>query len=152
MEIKYLTKLKETPKIGRWENRGVPETKIEGLENQLKIKLPLAFKEYLFLAGEFNNIIGDWDGSFGDLDWIQDQAKESMENVNLSLKPYFAFAEYGRDQFLFFFLNEGDNPAVYTYDEMKIHKDEQGNQTYYKMTKPSFVNFVEKHIDEALKK
>ena len=151
MEIKYLTKLKETPRIGSWEIEGISEEKIIDLENQLKIKLPLAFKEYLFLAGEFENILTGWDRGFDNLDYYQEEVLASMQNVNLHLKPFFVFATYGNDQALFFFLDEGDNPPVYAYDEMKIHKDEQGNKVFYKKTKNSFVELIEKHIEQVLK-
>jgi SMI1 / KNR4 family (SUKH-1) len=152
MEIEYLIKMKNTPKIKNVENRGISEIKINELEQKLNIKLPKAYKEFLFLGGDYEELLSGWEREFDDLDWIQDLAKKSMQRVDLSLKPLFAFAEYGNDQFLFFFLSEGDNPAVYTYDEMKIHKDEQGNYAYYKKTDETFSKCIDDLIDEALKK
>ena len=35
MEIKYLKKMKDTPKIGQWVNRGISEQEIEKLEKEL---------------------------------------------------------------------------------------------------------------------
>lgn len=112
MEIQYLTKMKNNPKIGRWENRGISEQKIEKLEQDFKIKFPQAYKEFLFLGGEFQNCI-DWNTNYQYLDWTQTNLKESMDDVNLHLKPHFIFGEYGNDQCLFFFLDEGDNPPIY---------------------------------------
>jgi SMI1 / KNR4 family (SUKH-1) len=148
MEIIYLKKLEETYQNNSKLSRiGVAINEIEKLEKELNISLPKTYKEFLFLAGKRDNILGDWNRGFDDLDWIQDQAKESMENVNLSLKPYFAFAEYGRDQFLFFFLNEGDNPAVYQYAEDKFHKNEKDEYVYYSKFRNSFSEYIEICID-----
>lgn len=152
MEIEYLTKMKNTPKIKHTANRGVSEEKIKQAESKMGIKFPKAFKEFLYLGGDYEEVISDWNRGFDNLEGIQEEAEESFNNVGLGLRNFFAFAEYGGDQFLFFFLNEGDNPPVYAYDEMKIHKDEYGNPSYYKKTKPSFTDFIEKHIDEQISK
>ena len=152
MEIKYLTKLKETPKIGSWENEGLPEIKIKELENKLKIKFPLAFKEYLFLAGEFNDIFDSWNIEFEHLEYYQEEVQESMQNMNLHLKPFFAFATYGGENALFFFLDEGDNPPVYGYTEEKLYEDENGKELFYKKVRNSFSEEIELKIKNALNK
>ena len=74
-----------------------------------------------------------------------------MQNVNLNLKPFFAFASYDRDQFLFFFLDEGDNPPVYQYAEDKFHKNEQNEYVYYTKFRDSFSEYIERCINEELK-
>ncbi len=150
MEIQYLTKMKNNPKIGRWENRGISEQKIEKLEQDFKIKFPQAYKEFLFLGGEFQNCI-DWNTNYQYLDWTQTNLKESMDDVNLKLTPNFIFADYNRDQCLFFFLDEGDNPPVYIYAEEKFHKNEKGEYVYYVKTNNSFSDFIDECIDGALK-
>jgi hypothetical protein len=112
MQIEYLTKMKNTPKIGSWENRGISEQEIEKLEQKFGIEFPKAYKEFLFLGGEFQNAI-DWDTITEYLDWTQENIKESMENINLHINPFFVFANYGNDQCLFFFFGEGENPPIY---------------------------------------
>lgn len=42
-------------------------------------------------------------------------------------------------------------PPVYAYDEMKIHKDEQGNEGYYQKFRNSFSEYIERCIDAASK-
>ncbi len=151
MEIQYLFKMKNTPKIGRLENRGISEQKIERLEQEFKIKFPKAYKEFLFLGGEFQNCI-DWDTDYEYLDLVQVNIKESMQNVKLQLKSFFAFATYDNDQALFFFLDEGDNPPVYQYAEDKFLKNEKEEYVYWKKTKKSFGDLIEKHIEQTLRK
>ncbi|SDI48540.1 SMI1 / KNR4 family (SUKH-1) [Chryseobacterium taeanense] len=150
MQIEYLTKMKNTPKIGSWENRGISEQEIEKLEQKFNVTFPKAYKEFLFLGGEFQNAI-DWDTITEYLDWTQENIKESMDEVNLDLKPFFAFANYGNDQCLFFFV-EGENPPIYIYAEDKFHKNEKGEYVYYKKVFNSFSDFIDKSIDEALRK
>lgn len=110
MEIEYLIKMKNTPKIGRWENRGISKQQIEKLEHELNVQFPKAYKEFLFLGGKDAVFMGDWTSDYQYLDWIQTNIKESMNRVELYLRPFFIFGEYGRDQALFFFLDEGEPP------------------------------------------
>ncbi|HAT3994317.1 TPA: SMI1/KNR4 family protein, partial [Elizabethkingia anophelis] len=50
MEIKYLKKMKDTPKIGQWVNRGISEQEIAKLEQEFNISFPQAYKEFLYLG------------------------------------------------------------------------------------------------------
>ena len=113
MELTYLKKLEDfynnNPKFSKI---GVPEKKIEKLEQELNVKLPKAYKEFLFLAGNRDSILNPWERGFDYLDLIQTNLKESMNDVSLHLKPHFIFAEYGSDQCLFFFLDEGAPPHL----------------------------------------
>lgn len=153
MKLEYLKNLENIHTSNKRISKiGVSEIDISLLEEKLNLSFPKAYKEFLFIAGNRDGILGDWNRGFDNLEGIQEEAEESFNNVGLGLRNFFAFAEYGGDQFLFFFLNEGDNPPVYAYDEMKIHKDEYGNPSYYKKTKPSFTDFIEKHIDEQISK
>lgn len=151
MELKYLKKLENyynsNPKISKI---GVPEQEIEKFEQKFNVKFPQAYKEFLSLAGNRDNILGDWNRGFEHIDWIQENLKESMGNVNLHLKPFFVFAEYGRNQALFFFLNEGENPPIYAYYEDKI--EENNKNVFYIKFRDSFSEYIERCIDEDLKK
>lgn len=75
-----------------------------------------------------------------------------MENINLHMKPFFVFANYGNDQCLFFFLDEGENPPIYIYAADKFHKNEKDEYVYYKKTDNSFSECIEGFIDHALSK
>lgn len=153
MELTYLQKLENfynnNPKISRI---GVTEQEIVKFEKKFSIKFPKAYKEFLFLAGNRDNILDDWNRNFDYLDWIQENIQESMDNVNLHLNPFFVFAEYANDQCLFFFLDEGENPPIYIYAEDKFHKNEKGEYVYCKKTFNTFSDFIDKSIDEALSK
>ncbi|AQW97242.1 SMI1/KNR4 family protein [Elizabethkingia anophelis] len=151
MEIKYLKKMKDTPKIGQWVNRGISEQEIEKLEQEFNISFPQAYKEFLYLGGDFQNCV-EWDTNYVHIDWTQDNVKDSMANVNLQLKPFFAFGEYGCDQCLFFFLNDGENPPIYVYAEDKVHQNEKGEFVYYVKQDNFFSEYIDRCIDEALKK
>lgn len=151
MEIKYLKKLESfynnNSKISRI---GVTEQEIIAFEQEFSIKFPKAYKEFLFLAGNRDNILDDWNRSFDYLDWIQENIKESMDEVNLNLKPFFAFAEYGNNQCLFFFLDEGENPPVYAYYEDKI--EENGKNVFYIKFRDSFSECIDGSTDCVLSK
>ena len=149
MEIEYLTKMKNNPKVGKFEMEGVSEEKIEKLEKEFNIKLPKAYKEFLFLGGNYSGFGGDWISDYQCLDWVQANIKESMDSVNLQLKPHFIFGEYNNNQALFFFLDEGENPPIYAYYEDKI--EENGKEVFYKKTDNSFSDCIDGFIDFTLK-
>ncbi|THD32923.1 SMI1/KNR4 family protein [uncultured Flavobacterium sp.] len=151
MEIEYLIKMKNTPKIKYIANRGLSEEKIEQVESKMGIKFPKAFKEFLYLGGDYEEIINDWNRGFDNLELIQEEAEESFVRVGLGLTNFFAFAEYARDQFIFFFLDEGENPPVYMFAEEKFHKNDQGEYVYYKKTDTSFSECIDSFISSALK-
>ncbi|UIR55063.1 SMI1/KNR4 family protein [Sphingobacterium sp. SRCM116780] len=149
MDLTYLKNLENyyinNPKISRI---GISEQQIEKLEKELSIELPKAYKEFLNLAGDRDNLLGDWNRGFDQLSWIQEEIKESMTDVNLHLKPFFVFAEYSRDQALFFFLNEGENPSVYAYYEERI--EENGKEVFYIKFRNSFSEYIDRCINEML--
>ncbi|CDN73746.1 SMI1/KNR4 family protein [Elizabethkingia anophelis] len=151
MEIKYLKKMKDTPKIGQWVNRGISEQEIAKLEQEFNISFPQAYKEFLYLGGDFQNCV-EWSTNYEYLDWRQDNIKDSMSNVNLHLKSFFVFVVYGNDQCLFFFLKDGENPPIYVYAEDKFHQNEKGEFVYYVKQDNFFTEYIDRCIDEALKK
>jgi hypothetical protein len=153
MEIKYLKNLEDfysnNIKISRI---GVAESEIEKLETDLGVKLPQAYREFLFLAGRRDNIIGDWNSEFDDLEFIQEYAADAFKGVGLQMRPFWCFAEYcDADSSLFFFLDEGDDPPVYNFAAEKIIKDESGNRVFFKKTDNSFSICINDFIKEALK-
>lgn len=152
MEIEYLKNLKNTyNSTTKLDRIGVSELEISNLEINLNLRLPKAYKEFLFIAGKRDSIIRDWNRGFDHLEGIQEEAEESFNNVNLNLKSFFAFAEYARDQFLFFFLNEGENPPVYIFAEEKFHKNNKGEYVYYKKTDETFSSCIDDLIKDAIK-
>ncbi|UIR55061.1 SMI1/KNR4 family protein [Sphingobacterium sp. SRCM116780] len=142
--------MKNNPKVGRFENEGISEVEIDKLEQWFTIKFPQAYKEFLYLGGETEQIIDGWSSEAKYLNWRQQNIKESMESVNLKLRPYFAFADFNGSNCLFFFLDEGENPPVYGYDESKIYTNENGDEVYFIKTHVSFSSFIEEFINHAL--
>ncbi len=113
MTIEYLTQMKENPKINNFVNRGFSEDKIKEIELKYNsgIEFPKAFREFLYLGGDFNNV------AFDDIDGIlqlQDLAKEELEMAEQKVeKPFFAFSVYN-SQYSVIFLNETNpDPKVY---------------------------------------
>lgn len=147
MKLTYLKQLEDyynkNSKISRI---GVSESKIEEFEQKYNLKFPKAYKEFLFLAGNRDSILNPWERGFDYLDLIQTNLKESMDDVNLHLKPYFIFAEYGGDQCLFFFLDGGENPPIYAYYEDKI-VDDKGEEVFYIKFRNSFSEYIDKCIE-----
>jgi len=152
MNIQYLQKLKETPKIGSDKIIGVSESEIEKAEQKCNVKFPKAYKEFLFLAGKDRGALPIMDTA--DLetissDWHQEIMQEEMEETGLNKKltrPFWLFAESnGCEQFYFFYLDEGDNPTVYLVDYAL--KDD--NKRDVKSVKVNFSTFIEKKIDTA---
>lgn len=126
MEIQYLITLKKEIESGYKfsspnKTEGISEAKINQAEILLGIQFPKAYKEFLFLAGEgigfgFGNAI---DYAF---DWaiedFQQDAEEELARKNITIpQPFWNFAEAdGGEFFLFFFLNDGENPPIYAFE------------------------------------
>ncbi|WP_394673876.1 hypothetical protein [uncultured Chryseobacterium sp.] len=91
MTIEYVTQIKENVKLRSFINRGFSIDKIKQIESKYNHgkEFPKAFREFLFLAGDFNNF------GFDDIDGIealQEYAKEDMEMAGQTLnRPFFAF-------------------------------------------------------------
>ena len=100
------------PKIGRFENKGISELEIAKLESEFKIKFPQAYKEFLFLGGKREFILEGWSTEAQYLDWIQANIKESMDDVNLKLKPFLFLLNIIIIN-AYFFLNDGENPYLW---------------------------------------
>ncbi|UIR55062.1 SMI1/KNR4 family protein [Sphingobacterium sp. SRCM116780] len=151
MQIEYLTKMKNTPKIGKRENEGVSEEEISRLENKLNVTLPKAYKEFLLLGGRYDNIINNFELDFDGLESMQKLAKEKVETENLDLKNFWCFAEYGDfDSFMFFLLNDGENPAVYSFIAEKGLLNDKNEPVSYLKFRNSFNEYIDRCIDEAL--
>lgn len=154
MTIEYLKKLQATPKIGIREMKGVSGDEIKKVEQKFNIQFPLAYSEFLFLAGESCGALPIMDTS--DLatissDWhyeiMQDEIKETELN-NILIRPFWLFAESnGCEQFYFFYLDEGNDPTVYLVD----YSATDYNKKDVKSLKVNFSTFIEKKIDTAFK-
>jgi hypothetical protein len=127
MEIRYLKNLARTPIIDRVKNEGISEEEIDNLEIKIGRKFPQAYREFLYLAGEYSGFYGNgnyW--RFSKLQRMQDDVKRELALENFTMeKDFWAFITFdGGEQFTCFYWDEGDNPAVYNViiwdDELEI--------------------------------
>lgn len=120
MEIKYLTLLRDN-QIIRSKNSDISsvlepldEAEITNLEASYNnfLPFPLALKELLSLAGKYCYVL-EYGPSFS-LKTLQESVRASLVEYGKSIAtPFFAIDVYsGNEQFLFVFLNEGDDPVV----------------------------------------
>ncbi|TXF79497.1 hypothetical protein [Chryseobacterium sp.] len=92
MNIEYMTQVKENPVLEGFKNRSFSLDKIKQIEQKFNHgkEFPKAFREFLFLAGDFNNIA--FDGIDG-IEELQEYAKEDLEKTKQKVdKPFFCFS------------------------------------------------------------
>jgi hypothetical protein len=152
MNIEYLTKLKETPKIGIRKIKGISEIEINKVEKKFNIKFPQSYREFLYLAGKSCGALPLMDTA--DLetissDWHQEIMREEMEDTGLDkqlTRPFWLFAESnGCEVFYFFYLDENsEDPNVYLVNYG--HKDR--TKVIESLDDP-FSIFIEKKIKTA---
>lgn len=114
MIIEYLQKVVENPVLNRWINRPLSIQKIEELEEKFNDGrvFPKAFREYLYLAGDFNNFAFDDLGE--NLADFQDKAGKDLEIAGQKVdRPFFAFDVYNSQYSVIFLDERDDDPAVY---------------------------------------
>lgn len=115
MTIEYMTTVKDNLKINNFINRGFSEEKIQKIESEYNKgnKFPKAFREFLYLAGDFNNF------GFDDIEGIlklQELAKEELEITGAKIeRPFFVFHQLsGCEYFTFIYLDENTaDPKTY---------------------------------------
>jgi len=131
MEIKYLTQLKNNPSGNptslTYKKTIVPIpleeiTQLEVLFNNNNA-FPVALKELLFLAGNYCYVL-----DMGTFNTQQDMQEYMRQRLNIDGKvitrPFYIIDVYNATyQFLFVYLDEGDNPAVYEANYYKETPD-----------------------------
>ncbi|MDJ1471685.1 SMI1/KNR4 family protein [Xanthocytophaga flava] len=113
-----------------------PKSKLNGLEAQLGITLPLSYRElYLILGCQWAfNIMGVNDYRFPEFEQMRTYAESYFEvcEQDSEIKSdlvftdnLFVFSVFKQNGFFnFFYLDEGENPAIYEYE---------GGNGYYKI-------------------
>lgn len=143
MTIEYLTKVKENPKINNFTNRGFSEVKIQEIESKFNKgkKFPKAFREFLFLAGDFNNF------GFDDIDGIidlQELAKKELERTNQKVeRTFFAFSVYDSCYSVIFLDETEEDPKVYLID---VYGAKEGAQPLIKPNGWEFTALINEYI------
>ncbi|MGI9581597.1 SMI1/KNR4 family protein [Chryseobacterium sp. RRHN12] len=116
MIIQYMTQVKENPKLKGFVNRGFSLDKIKQLEKEFNqgIEFPKAFREFLFLAGDFNNFgFDDIDGIKELQEYAQEDLKKTKQKVD---KPFFAFHVYDGLYSVILLDEINEDPKVYMID------------------------------------
>jgi sulfur relay (sulfurtransferase) DsrC/TusE family protein len=156
MKIKYLKKMEKTPDIEGHLNEGITEEQIHEIESKTGYHFPVSYKEFLYLGGNSSSMLANMnhDCYFDEeVIWQERQqiAKEQAEEDGIKIdRDYWVFADYGREQWHFFYFDEGDNPPVYFY--CSYFDDEQGNEyPGIERLNDSFSEYIEEAIEDKKK-
>lgn len=143
--MEYLQLLENNLTWGNKKCEGVSVSDIDALEVKVDKTFPKAYREFLELAGEYFPYLHAGDASFSLLEEIQEWLKEETLEYKQNLeKECWAFQVYDAEQFYLFYLDEGDNPAVYYYCPYLI--DYPGGVTIEKRY-DTFSDWVNKNIE-----
>jgi len=116
MTIEYLTQVKENPTLRGFTNEPMTISEITKLESKYNHgkEFPKAVREFLFLAGNFNNFAFDLiDG----IEELQEYAKEDLEKTKQKVeKPFFAFHVYDGLYSVILLDETNEDPKVYMID------------------------------------
>lgn len=103
------------------EIKGCSEAEIAELEAKWQITLPGCYRDFLSLMGrEAGQLLCGTDWTYPSLDEVKEVAlliAPGTSKRDLSNRLLFPFASHQGYQFLYFWLNEGDNPPVWHYLE-----------------------------------
>ncbi len=130
--------LQENKKIGYDEVEGVSEDQISKVEQSLKIKFPAAYKEFLFLAGEYHgNLIlfpGHSDLEMLSKETVRKKLHEVITTNDVKItRPIWPITEMDNfEQFIFFYLDEDkEDPELWTaYYDDETSKNVRMNRTF----------------------
>ena len=150
MKIRFLHSLKDNIQIGEREMRGITEEQITKYEEQLELRFPKAYKEFLFLAGEYPGSLKLLDGVSTIEDLVDKEFKEYFKEDFLDLfnfnevRPYWVFTQ-GAQAFFFMYLDENDeDPMVHRVEFFKIGEYEQTT------TGSTFSEFINDLVDYSI--
>lgn len=118
MEIQYLNNLKNNPinygVLMDFEIDGINLEEIQILEQKWNNgnPFPKALKELLFLAGNYCYVC-DYGVNENQQELQESVRKDLLENGKTIIRPFYAIDVYTFYNFLFIYLDEGDNPSIY---------------------------------------
>lgn len=116
MIIEYLKQVKENPVLRGFNNEPMTLVNITKLESKYNKgqEFPKAFREFLFLAGEFNNFAFD---TIDGLEELQEYAKEDLEKAKQKItRPFLSFNVYDAEYTSIFLDETAEDPKVYIID------------------------------------
>lgn len=143
MEIKYLKSVEQHPTLDGFTNRGLSIEQIRELEDKFNNgkPFPKAFQEYLFLAGDFNNIAFD---SPQGLDSLQDEVKRALRAYDKTVdRPYFAFDVIDWNFMVILLDESAEDPKVYLCEPGRAKRN---GEPVLRDPEYSFTEIVNEHI------
>lgn len=145
MTIKFLNAIIKNPNLKSWSNKGLGEQEIAKLEQKYNNgkKLPISIEEFLFLAGDINNIGFD---THHTIFRLQESARENLEYCGHKIdRPFFAFDHLDDcEQFTFVYLDEDQNdPDVYIAEPYYV---KYGHPLVHRYRDYTFSSLVNEHI------
>lgn len=149
MDIKFLEQLKNYPSAYpndvdyKGTIEGINLQEIESLEQLYNNgnTFPKALRELLFLAGSYCYVLDN----LGDTqEELQTDVREWLSNFDRSItRPFFAIdAHNPGEQFLYVYLDEGDDPAVY-----QAHLPTRNDILPFTILESTLSYFIEIHIN-----
>lgn len=144
MEIEFLTKVVENPVLNRFKNRPLTEFQISELEKNFNNgnTFPKAFREFLFLAGDFNNFAFDdlGEGLIELQNIMNEEIKAAGQEVTM---PVFAFSVYDSQYSVIFLDETSDDPGVYIVSPFLA---KEGTETLIKSSVWKFTALVNESV------
>lgn len=145
-KVYFLERLQQSIHKIEGKIEGVSKNDILLLEQKLEIKLPIVYKEFLFLMGtEANHILCGQNYRYHELIALQEEADEILfRRTNKHLpKNTFVFFVHQNYSFAFFYLNHQENPATFLFVEPEESAKIEPHED-------SFSNFIFKELDNYL--
>lgn len=128
---------------------GCSDDEIQEIERQLKLSFPEAYKEFLRWMGKDGGpILKGSDCFYKHLLYLRAWADELLKENNLfGILPAnsFIFFMHQGYQFAFMYLEDGDNPPIYYYNEMEYSADKGFAVSYF-----SFTDYLTAEIENTI--
>ncbi|MFN0256780.1 hypothetical protein [Pedobacter ureilyticus] len=161
MEIRYLKSLRDNPAAFydntefRDEIKPISLAEISELETLYNngLAFPIALKELLFLAGD-NCYVLDYGSETQSQNDLQEWVREKMlEYDRIIARPFYVLDIYNAlDQFVFIYLDEGDDPSV--YEGVYSGINETGIQTtdgWIHKLRPNLSDYIKTSVENVCK-
>lgn len=153
MSLQYMQKIEDFITKSNKKKFPVLLDEIHDLEKKNKITFPESYKEFLSLTGKYFAPldVNGLSAEFVILEKANQNARLNLKEYGLEkliTKDFWVIAEMDGSVFIhYIFLDEGDNPPVYTLDmEGYTELPDMKNEFYGKMTN-SFSDYVEVYIE-----
>jgi len=123
---------------------------VANVEEELSIKLPVAYKEFLLEMGKnANSFMVGSSCYYDEILYLKGWADELLEENKFKALPNncFVFWMHQGYQFAFFFLDAGDDPPVYYYSEV----GNNANNPDFILTDKSFSSYLDNVLSDEIK-